>query len=288
MSTRCPSCAARVPAGETICMDCGTELVIATDDAPAAAPEPAAPARPVAPVVPEPVAAVPCPDCGERVRSDANGLCPVCGHDFAAPVEIDEAEFFREPPSLDEARRAATGAAPSARAASQTREPSARSSSSAASASPSPSAQPRRSAPLPADRVRTRFRGGTGAQLAVEEAGWLVVEGGQSVFFEGRMVDRLRLDVDELLIGRRDPSVGHYPDIDLTHFVHIDRHISRRHARVLRVDGRWFIEDLCDNDATWLNDRAHALNRDRAELTDGDRILVSDSIAMVFRTRAPS
>jgi hypothetical protein len=28
------------------------------------------------------------------------------------------------------------------------------------------------------------------------------------------------------------------------------------------------------------------LNRDRAELSDGDRILVSDSIAMVFRTGA--
>lgn len=271
-------------------MECGTELVIATPDAPDAAAD-VAPAPHAAPsaVVPEPASAVTCPDCGERVRADANGLCPVCGHDFAAPVEIDEAEFFRAPPSLDEVRNAAAGG--------RGRGAGAATASAARGASPPPSSArvapsdpPPRPAPLPADRFRTRFRSETGEQLVApaEEAAWLVIEGGQSVFFEGRMVDRLRLDVDELLIGRRDPSVGHYPDIDLTHFVHIDRHISRRHARMLRVDGQWFVEDLCDNDATWLNDRAHVLNRDRAELTDGDRVLVSDSIAMVFRTRAPT
>jgi predicted component of type VI protein secretion system len=273
-------------------MDCGTELVLTGDASLGPAPvEPVAPTRSPATRVPEPVAAVVCPDCGEQVRADANGMCPVCGHDFAAPVEIDEAEFFRDPPSLDEVRRrssapdgGSSGSSPvGSWSAPHVDVPTPANSTDAAAVRHEVQSA---TMPLPADRVRSRFRPGTGEQLAVEPSAWLHVEGGQSVFFDGRMVETVTLDVDELLVGRRDPAVGHYPDIDLAHFVHIDRHISRRHARILRMDGRWFVEDLADNDATWLNDRAHVLNRDRAELSDGDRILVSDSIAMVFRTGA--
>ncbi len=138
--------------------------------------------------------------------------------------------------------------------------------------------------PLPGDRHRQRFRSSNnGEYLAVEAEAWLIVEGGQSVFFDGRMTGQVRLDVDQILIGRRDPSQGHYPDIDLGHFRHIDGHISRRHARIYRRQGQWFLEDLCDNAATYLNDKGHVLNGETTPLKDGDQVLVSDSVAMTFR-----
>ncbi|TVQ95601.1 MAG: FHA domain-containing protein [Deltaproteobacteria bacterium] len=96
------------------------------------------------------------------------------------------------------------------------------------------------------------------------------------------MTDRIRLDVDQLVIGRRDPDAGHFPDIDLTHHHPDDPHLSRRHARVLRRAGGWIVEDLSGNAATWLNDRAHLLDREVATLSHGDRILVSDSVVLRF------
>jgi pSer/pThr/pTyr-binding forkhead associated (FHA) protein len=99
------------------------------------------------------------------------------------------------------------------------------------------------------------------------------------------MTAQVRLDVDQVLIGRRDPSQGHYPDLDLGHFRQIDAHISRRHARVYRKGSRWFLEDLCENDATYLNDKAHVLNGESVPLKNGDEVLISDSVAMTFRVQ---
>ncbi len=281
----CPSCGAKVPAGETICMDCGTELVFAMSDAPpVSAPEPAPEAS--APKAKSKSKEIPCPDCGEVVAPDANGLCIICGHDFGGIVEIDEDEFFQDPPSLEEAmeaeRRRLAGDAPMGIA-----EPSlpgdARLPSDAGLPGDSEPA-PRGAPPLPGDRKRQRWKG-TGPQPAVgavEEA-WLMVGGSQTVFFDGRMTSQIKLNVDQVLIGRRDPSQGHYPDIDLGHFRQIDAHISRRHARVYRKGGRWFLEDLCENDATYLNDKAHVLNGQTVPLKNGDKVLISDSVAMTFR-----
>ena len=294
MSARCPSCHASVPAGETICLDCGTELVFsapvapATVDAPQQSPPPTAASTSSAP------AKAACPDCGESVHADSNGLCPVCGHDFASPVTIDEDAFFRAPPSLEQAlaaerERAArlAGASPQAAGGSAPAAPSTQGEPGeprSASAAMFGAGAPAPSAPLPSDRSRQRFAGEPGDPLpAAGEQALLFVEGGQSVFFDGRMVQRVRLDVDQLLVGRRDPQAGHYPDIDLAHFRHIDGHISRRHARVYREHGQWRVEDLCDNDATFLNDASHALNGDSAALNDGDRIMISDSVILTFR-----
>lgn len=292
---RCPSCDAKVPAGETICMECGTELVIAAPvNAPAAAPKPIAPAPALATS-----ARTTCPDCGESVIPDSNGWCPVCGHDFSASVvpsastapEFDEREFFREPPSLDQVR------AERARAMQQGGGPRP-AGPILQSAAPLPgtavplpgeavvqASAAAAQAQLPGDRRKTRFQGGDsgGFAAATTAASELSVEGGQKVFFDGAMTDRIRLDIDQLLIGRRDPAQGHYPEIDLAHLMSLDPHISRRHARIYRAQGRWRVEDLSNNDATFVNDRAHILNRTSHELRNGDRILISDAVALVFR-----
>jgi hypothetical protein len=326
---RCPSCDAKVPAGETICMECGTELVIAAPvNAPAAAPRPVAAAP-----APATSARTTCPDCGESVIPDSNGWCPVCGHDFAPRIpseqdarnredhrsgrplcrppehddnaewdrnglpkstsspEFDEREFFREPPSLDQVR------AERARAMQQGGGPRP-AGPILQSAAPLPGAAvplpgeavvqasaAAAQAQLPGDRRKTRFQGGDsgGFAAATTAASELSVEGGQKVFFDGAMTDRIRLDIDQLLIGRRDPAQGHYPEIDLAHLMSLDPHISRRHARIYRAQGRWRVEDLSNNDATFVNDRAHILNRTSHELRNGDRILISDAVALVFR-----
>ena len=280
----CPSCGASVPAGETICMDCGTELVFAMADAPPVS----APEEVEAPAAQTKTGSgreVSCPDCGEVAAPDPNGLCMICGHDFGGIVEIDEDEFFKDPPSLEEAMEAerlrlAGGAGSSARLPSDLPLPSAEQPSPSFDEPPPTSGAP----PLPGDRKRKRWQG-TGPQPAVglvEEA-WLIVGGSQTVFFDGRMTSQIRLDVDQVLIGRRDPSQGHYPDLDLGHFRQIDAHISRRHARVFRKGNRWFLEDLCRNDATYLNDKAHVLNGESVPLKNGDEVLISDSVAMTFR-----
>ena len=327
---RCPSCDANVPAGETICTECGTELVIANPvHPPAAAPRPVAPAP-----APAASARTTCPDCGESVVPDANGWCPVCGHDFTPqqPLELDannrdehltgrppnrppehdanngewdrngpskstpspefdEREFFREPPSLDQVR------AERARAMQQGGGPRPEGTI-LQSIAPLPGAAPAlpseavsqgaasvAAAQLPGDRRKARFQGGDSGAFAATSttASELWVEGGQKVFYDGAMTDRIRLDIDQLLIGRRDPAQGHYPEIDLAHLMGLDPHISRRHARIYRAQGRWRVEDLCNNDATFVNDRAHLLNRSSHELRNGDRILISDAVALVFR-----
>ncbi len=296
--SRCPSCHADVPAGETICLECGTELVLAgLASAAAASPAPQqASASVAAPAASTRRPAGACPDCGEHVTADANGLCPICGHDFAAPLHIDEQEFLREPPSLDEVR-AKRRAAMDERAAPPGAVPAPAPADgppgwgAPAPVAPSPAAAPAPAPPpgalpLPGDRTRTRWQGAGGAVspdgTARLDAPVLVIEGGQTVFFDGAMTSRVPLDVDQIVVGRRDPQRGHYPEVDLTHFCHLDPHISRRHARIVRQGGSWMVEDLCANDATWLNDRAHVLNGESAALSHGDRILISDSIAMRF------
>lgn len=277
MISNCPSCGAGIAAGETICMECGTELVLVSD----AAPPQAAPSAGSAPAAPgSDDGARECPDCLSTVTPDRNGLCSICGHDFGddePAAEFDERTFFAEPPSLDELRAAQ---------ARGTRPPP----PGTAVAAPAPQA-PAAPLPLPSDRVRTRFQGGSdevrqpAAHGAPTVAACLVVEGGQTVFFDGEMTSTLPLDVDQVLIGRRDPAAGHYPEVDLTHLAQLDPHISRRHARVIRTRAGYFLEDLCSNDATFLNDRAHMLNGERHELHDGDRILISDAVAMRFHLR---
>jgi predicted component of type VI protein secretion system len=280
MITHCPSCGEGVAAGETICMECGTELVLVTGAGAEAAQsaQSAQSAQPAQQVVAgEAAGARECPDCFSSVVPDRNGFCSICGHDFSEDVPdvsetFDERTFFTEPPSLDQLRMAEMR--PGAHSVSPP------------PASPVAPASP---LPLPSDRVRTRFQGSSsptidpGPAASVAAAARLDVEGGQTVFFDGEMTSSVPLDVDQVLIGRRDPAAGHYPEVDLTHLAQLDPHISRRHARIVRTRAGFFVEDLCSNDATFLNDRAHALNGERHELHDGDRVLISDAIAMRFR-----
>lgn len=120
---------------------------------------------------------------------------------------------------------------------------------------------------------------GLGTQQAVLE-----IEGGQDVFYRGSYVTRIALKGGALVIGRRDVIAGYYPDIDLMMYRKLDPAISRKHCQVYcDIHGKYFVEDLCNNNATFLNDYNTKLNHERRELKSGDRIFISMSISIVYR-----
>lgn len=313
----CPTCAARLPAGETICAECGTDVVVTPSAARSvSAATEAGHTAPSARSAPASAAAdgVICPDCGEQVRPDRNGWCPACGYPFDG-IEAPLAGAFPSASSRDLDLRAFRGdAAPRPR----TMEPPARvggpetpaalppgtgadggpgagpapgavvRSGTALGDSPPTGSGPEDPARPPEPALRSVAAGAApGAASAPDPrpspVATLTVAAGGHVLYSGRMTRVVPLDVDELLIGRSDPGQGLFPDIDLTHLRESDGHLSRRHARLVRSPDGWTVEDLAVNDSTWLNDHAHPLDGERVLLQDGDRILLGHSVAFVYR-----
>jgi hypothetical protein len=95
----------------------------------------------------------------------------------------------------------------------------------------------------------------------------LVIERGASVGAE------FGLTADESNIGRWDADNGIFPDVDL------DAHdpeakVSRRHARIIREDGRYLIEDLGSTNGTFINRGRRLIPGTRQPLSDGDEVIV--------------
>ena len=80
-------------------------------------------------------------------------------------------------------------------------------------------------------------------------------------------------DKDELLVGREDPlsEPPIFPDIDLTPFGGEEGGVSRRHARIFRQNGQYFLEDLHSTNYTRL-DSTKLTPRQPLPLHDGARI----------------
>ncbi len=77
----------------------------------------------------------------------------------------------------------------------------------------------------------------------------------------------------ELLLGRRDPMRGIFPDLDLTADGGIEKGVSRRHARIIQKGGKVFIEDVGSANGTFLNDQ-RLMPYLPYPLRDGDRIRI--------------
>ncbi|MGI9034636.1 MAG: FHA domain-containing protein [Pyrinomonadaceae bacterium] len=95
----------------------------------------------------------------------------------------------------------------------------------------------------------------------------LLIERGTSVGTE------FQLSTDESYIGRWDADNGVFPDVDL------DKHdpeakASRRHARIIRENGKYAIEDLGSTNGTFVNRGRRLLPGTRQILNDGDEIIV--------------
>jgi hypothetical protein len=78
---------------------------------------------------------------------------------------------------------------------------------------------------------------------------------------------------DEAYIGRWDADSGIFPDVDLD-ADDPEAKVSRRHARITRRNGQYFIEDLGSTNGTFINRGRRLLPGDRQPLHDGDEIII--------------
>jgi pSer/pThr/pTyr-binding forkhead associated (FHA) protein len=97
------------------------------------------------------------------------------------------------------------------------------------------------------------------AKLVIERGG---VEGAE-----------FRLSGTEAIIGRWDADNGVFPDVDLdTHDQ--EAKVSRRHARIRLVDGRYTVEDLGSTNGTYINRGKRLLPGMSQPIADGDELIV--------------
>jgi FHA domain len=64
----------------------------------------------------------------------------------------------------------------------------------------------------------------------------------------------LKTDEGMCVLGRSDPVIDLYPEVDLTAFGAEKKGVSRRHAKILKTSEGIFIEDLNSTNFTFLND----------------------------------
>ena len=95
----------------------------------------------------------------------------------------------------------------------------------------------------------------------------LVIHRGRSVGKEFPMCE------DESHIGRWDADGGIFPDVDLDSD-DPEAKVSRRHARITRRAGLYYIEDLGSTNGTFVNRGRRLLPGDRQPLRDGDEVIV--------------
>ncbi|PYS50322.1 MAG: hypothetical protein DMF68_07405 [Acidobacteria bacterium] len=95
----------------------------------------------------------------------------------------------------------------------------------------------------------------------------LVIERGRSAGKQFPLSD------EESQIGRWDADGGIFPDVDLD-ADDPEAKVSRRHARILRRNGQYFIEDLGSTNGTFINRGRRLLPGDKQPLRDGDEIIV--------------
>lgn len=94
------------------------------------------------------------------------------------------------------------------------------------------------------------------------------------VIHRGRSVGKeFPLCEEESHIGRWDADGGIFPDVDLDSD-DPEAKVSRRHARITRRGGQYYIEDLGSTNGTFVNRGRRLLPGDRQGLRDGDEVIV--------------
>jgi hypothetical protein len=115
--------------------------------------------------------------------------------------------------------------------------------------------------------------GGTAATMNVSTDGIksisakIVIERGKSAGKE------FFIERDETSIGRWDADNGIFPDVDLDPD-DPEAKVSRRHARIVRRNGQFALEDLGSTNGTFVNRGRRLLPGNAQFLNDGDEIIV--------------
>lgn len=234
-----------------------------------------------------------CPKC-HQVNRDSDDLCSFCGANLTLPLitsgglnllQGEQELGYKQCPSHPDARAVLEeGRMVCSKCGCDLGEP--KEPKPATPANPPVAAKPRRPQPPPGKPASPQAGPAPedDEDEDLDKVAYLEVEGGQEIFFRGAYTTRVPLKSASILVGRRDVMASHYPDIDLMMYRKLDPAISRRHLRFFREGEKHFIEDLCNNNATFLNDYSNKLNHERRELRHGDRIFVSMSLAFLFRT----
>lgn len=102
---------------------------------------------------------------------------------------------------------------------------------------------------------------------SVQREGKLTIERGESI---GK---KFKVAAEESYIGRWDADNGVFPDIDLD-AEDQEAKVSRRHARIIRQNGRFMIEDLGSTNGTFVNRGRRLIPGTPHVLNDGDEIIV--------------
>jgi hypothetical protein len=112
----------------------------------------------------------------------------------------------------------------------------------------------------------------------------------QGTLFIGRLILEFDKSVIELrakdgicVLGRSDPVLDLYPEVDLSAFDAEEKGVSRRHARILKTSEGLFIEDLNSTNFTFLNGLRLEPEL-RYPLNEGDEIRLG-YFAMVYRSK---
>lgn len=103
----------------------------------------------------------------------------------------------------------------------------------------------------------------------------LKIERGESIGTE------FSLSADESFIGRWDADNGIFPDVDL------DAHdpeakVSRRHARIVRENGKYAIEDMGSTNGTFVNRGRRLIPGTAQSINNGDEIIVGKTFMRFY------
>ncbi|HEY0656866.1 MAG TPA: FHA domain-containing protein [Pyrinomonadaceae bacterium] len=103
----------------------------------------------------------------------------------------------------------------------------------------------------------------------------LVIERGEAIGTE------FTLSAEDSYLGRWDADNGVFPDVDLDAY-DPEAKVSRRHARILRQNGKYLIEDLGSTNGTFVNRGRRLIPGSKQPLNDNDEVIVGKTFLRFY------
>jgi hypothetical protein len=98
---------------------------------------------------------------------------------------------------------------------------------------------------------------------------------------EGGTTPMLVYPKQEIILGRRDPTTGGMPDVDLTAYAGYRMGVSRRHAAIRLQDKHLHLSDLGSSNGTFINGTRLSAHRPY-QLRDGDEVRLGQMVMKLF------